>query len=92
MDVFLSEQEKDLQQIFQGQSDIKNTVQLLHEKLNELIGRQERTLSLLSSQQVCKKKKKPPGSHFYFYHIIATYLNLLSSMNMTLPEQEKNRF
>eukprot|EP00096_Caligus_rogercresseyi_P002019 TRINITY_DN1364_c0_g1_i2.p1 TRINITY_DN1364_c0_g1~~TRINITY_DN1364_c0_g1_i2.p1 ORF type:complete len:369 (-),score=126.45 TRINITY_DN1364_c0_g1_i2:1216-2322(-) len=45
---WFSDSDKELQQIFQGQSAIKDTITDLHRKMDEIIGRQERTLSLLS--------------------------------------------
>lgn len=49
---WFSDQDKELQQIFQGQSDMKNVLHELHRKMDEIIGRQERTLSLLSQVSV----------------------------------------
>ncbi len=45
---WFSDQDKELQQIFQGQSDMKDVLHDLHRKMDEIIGRQERTLSLLA--------------------------------------------
>jgi len=60
---WLGEQDKELQQIFQGQSDLKNIVQELHQKMAGSIGRQERTLSLMSAQQVLE------GMPLMFYRL-----------------------
>jgi mannose-binding lectin 1 len=42
---------RELQQIFQGQSQVFEAVKHLNRKLDEIVGRQERVLSLLSSVQ-----------------------------------------
>ena len=47
-DNWFSEQDKELQQIFQGQSAMREVLTDLHRKMDEIIGRQERTLSLIS--------------------------------------------
>ena len=47
-DNWFSEQDKELQQIYQGQSAMKEVLTDLHRKMDEIIGRQERTLSLIS--------------------------------------------
>ena len=49
---WFSDQDKELQQIFQGQSEMKNVISDLHRKMDEIIGRQERTLSMISGIQV----------------------------------------
>ena len=46
---WFSEQDKELQQIFQGQSAMKEILADLHRKMDEIVGRQERTLSLISA-------------------------------------------
>ena len=46
---WFSEQDKELQQIFQGQAAMREVLTELHRKMDEIIGRQERTLSLISS-------------------------------------------
>ena len=51
-DNWFSEQDKELQQIFQGQSAMREVLTDLHRKMDEIITRQERTLQLV--QQVCK--------------------------------------
>lgn len=51
-DNWFSDQDKELQQIFQGQSEMKNVLSDLHRKMDEIIGRQERTLSMMSGIQV----------------------------------------
>ncbi len=45
---WFSDQDKELQQIFQGQSDMKDVLHELQRKMDEIVGRQERTLSLIS--------------------------------------------
>lgn len=47
-----SENQRELRQIFSGQSQMFDVLKELHRKLDEVIGRQERTLSLLSQQPV----------------------------------------
>ena len=49
-DNWFSEQDKELQQIFQGQSAMREVLTDLHRKMDEIITRQERTLTLV--QQV----------------------------------------
>ncbi|XP_015918177.1 protein ERGIC-53 [Parasteatoda tepidariorum] len=44
-----SHQQRELQQIFQGQSSIFEILKGLHRKIDEVIGRQERALSMLSA-------------------------------------------
>ncbi|PSN52985.1 Protein ERGIC-53 [Blattella germanica] len=46
---FESDNQRELRQIFTGQSQMFETLRELHRKLDEVVGRQERTLSLLSS-------------------------------------------
>lgn len=46
-----SENQRELRQIFSGQSQLFEQVRLLSQMLDEVVGRQERTLSLLSSIQ-----------------------------------------
>ncbi|TRY68820.1 hypothetical protein TCAL_12897 [Tigriopus californicus] len=53
-DNWFSDQDKELQQIFQGQSEMKNVLSDLHRKMDEIIGRQERTLSMMSGIQWTK--------------------------------------
>lgn len=50
-DWFEEEQIRELRQIFQGQSDLRVLVQTLSKKLDEIVGRQETTISLVSSIQ-----------------------------------------
>jgi len=50
-DDFDPETSRELRQIFDGQSQIYETIRELHRKMDEIIGRQERTLSQLSQQQ-----------------------------------------
>lgn len=40
--------DKELEQIFQGQAAMREVLTDLHRKMDEIIGRQERTLSLMS--------------------------------------------
>ncbi|XP_035229914.1 protein ERGIC-53-like [Stegodyphus dumicola] len=50
-EVYESHQQRELQQIFQGQSSIFEILKALHRKIDEVIGRQERALSMLSAVQ-----------------------------------------
>ncbi|XP_021951686.1 protein ERGIC-53 [Folsomia candida] len=50
-DWFEEEQIRELRQIFQGQSELRGLVQTLSRKLDEIVGRQETTISLVSSFQ-----------------------------------------
>ena len=45
-DSWFSEQDKELQQIFQGQSEMKNHLLELTRKMDDIIRRQERTMSM----------------------------------------------
>lgn len=47
-DWFESDNQRELRQIFQGQSQMFDVLRELHRKLDEVVGRQERTLSLVS--------------------------------------------
>lgn len=44
-----TDNQRELRQIFQGQSSIFESIRELNRKLDEVVGRQERTLSLLSA-------------------------------------------
>jgi hypothetical protein len=50
-DLFESDNQRELRQIFTGQSQMFEVLRELNRKLDEVVGRQERTLSLLSSVQ-----------------------------------------
>lgn len=50
-DWYESDSQRELHQIFSGQSQITDSVKVLSQKLDEVVGRQERTLSLLSNVQ-----------------------------------------
>ncbi|OQR70180.1 protein ERGIC-53 isoform 1 [Tropilaelaps mercedesae] len=59
-----SQQNQELRQIFEGQSHMFEGVKALHRKLDELLGRQERTISLvgmLQQQQVAGVAVQPGG-------------------------------
>ena len=60
-DNWFSEQDKELQQIFQGQSAMREVLTDLHRKMDEIITRQERTLSLVS--QVGSRILNFPSNH-----------------------------
>jgi len=51
-DSWFSEQDKELQQIFQGQSEMKNHLLELTRKMDDIIRRQERTMSMIGGGQV----------------------------------------
>lgn len=48
---WMSESDKEFQQILQGQNSMKGVVTELHRKFDEIIGRQERALSILTAIQ-----------------------------------------
>jgi len=50
-DFFMDDSSKELRQIFEGQSAMNEAVRNLNRKIDEIIGRQERSLSLLSTIQ-----------------------------------------
>ncbi|KAI4467075.1 vesicular mannose-binding lectin [Holotrichia oblita] len=58
---FESDNQRELRQIFQGQSQMFEVLKDLSRKLDEVIGRQERTLSLVSSQQLAPGQAVPQG-------------------------------
>ena len=51
-DNWFTDQDKELQQIFQGQSLIKEIVTLLHKKMDEIAVKQDSSLGILGSLQV----------------------------------------
>lgn len=62
-DWFETDNQRELRQIFQGQSSMFDVLRDLNRKLDEVVGRQERTLSLLSAvQQGGGMPALPPGS------------------------------
>merc|ERR1719300_1943480 len=50
-DFFEDDNTRELKQIFQGQSSMNEVLRDLHRKMDEIIGRQERALSMLTSIQ-----------------------------------------
>lgn len=50
-DWYETDNQRELHQIFSGQSQIVDSVRVLSQKLDEVVGRQERTLGLLSNIQ-----------------------------------------
>ncbi|KAK9711045.1 Legume-like lectin family [Popillia japonica] len=58
---FESDNQRELRQIFQGQSQMFEVLKDLSRKLDEVIGRQERTLSLVSSQPLAPGQPIPQG-------------------------------
>ena len=51
-DKWVSDQDKELQQIFQGQSAIKEVLTELHRKMDDIVARQERSFLVLGTLQV----------------------------------------
>lgn len=49
-DWFETDGQRELRQIFQGQSQMFDTLRDVNKKLDEVVGRQERTMSLISQQ------------------------------------------
>ena len=47
-------QDKELQQIFQGQSAIREVLTELHRRMDDIVARQERSLQVLGAIQVSK--------------------------------------
>lgn len=64
---FESDNQRELRQIFTGQSQMFEVLRELNRKLDEVVGRQERTLSLLSSVQA--GGAQPIGMSQQFSHI-----------------------
>lgn len=63
---FESDNQRELRQIFQGQSHIFETLKNVNQKLDEVVGRQERTMSLISQQGgavVPGSVPQDPGMH-----------------------------
>lgn len=60
-DWFESDNQRELRQIFQGQNQIYEVVKELGRKIDAVVGRQERTLSLIS-QQASGVVQTPQGS------------------------------
>jgi len=50
-DLFMDDATKELKQIFEGQSAMAETVRALHNKMDQIIGRQEQSLSMLTQVQ-----------------------------------------
>lgn len=55
-----SQQQRELRQIFEGQSHMFDGLKAVHRKLDEIIGRQERTLSLVSQAGAMQMGGVPP--------------------------------
>ena len=49
---WMDESQKELQQIFQGQSAMKEVLTELHQKMDDIISRQERAFNAISAIQV----------------------------------------
>lgn len=49
-DWFETDGQRELRQIFQGQSQMYETLREVNKKIDEVVGRQERTMSLMSQQ------------------------------------------
>lgn len=80
-DWYESDSQRELNQIFSGQGQIVDSVKVLSEKLDEVVGRQERTLSLLSNVQstmavvgsMGSAQGQPHGNNF----LLIIYMHLL---------------
>ncbi|KAJ8973047.1 hypothetical protein NQ317_011327 [Molorchus minor] len=59
-DWFESDNQRELRQIFQGQNQIYEIIKELSRKLDEVVGRQERTMSLISQNGVVQSNIPPP--------------------------------
>lgn len=59
---------RELQQIYQGQSEVFNSVKHLNSKLDEIIGRQERVLSMISSLQLSSGTHANAGKLSYAFN------------------------
>lgn len=81
-DWYETDSQRELNQIFSGQSQIVDSVKVLSQKLDEVVGRQERTLSLLSNVQSTMAvigslggvQGQPNGNNLV---VVAIYTNLL---------------
>ncbi|GLV39697.1 ergic53 [Carabus blaptoides fortunei] len=62
-DWFETDNQRELRQIFQGQSSMFEVLRELNRKLDEVVGRQERTLSLLSAVQSGGAVPQLPPGH-----------------------------
>lgn len=87
-DWYESDSQRELHQIFSGQSQIVDSVKVLSQKLDEVVGRQERTLSLLSNVQstlaivgAMGGQGQPNGN------IITFYLNMFVNIIFTFVLQ-----
>ncbi|KAL3287780.1 hypothetical protein HHI36_002242 [Cryptolaemus montrouzieri] len=62
-DWFESDNQRELRQIFQGQSQIYEVIKELSRKLDEVVGRQERTMSLITQQNsgIARGQVPPPS-------------------------------
>lgn len=70
---------KELRQIFLGQSEVFEHVKVMNRKLDEIFGRQERILSLISNIQTGGTQGLPPGQgktilNYSFNHLIIKYI------------------
>lgn len=70
---FETENQRELRQIFSGQSQMFDALRELHKKLDEVVGRQERTLSLIS--QIGQGGKSLDYYYWIIIYIKATYIN-----------------
>ncbi|VVC36955.1 Concanavalin A-like lectin/glucanase domain,Legume-like lectin [Cinara cedri] len=62
-DWYETDNQRELHQIFSGQSQIVESVKILNQKLDEIVGRQERTLGLLSNVQSTMAVLSSVGGH-----------------------------
>ena len=101
-DNWFSEQDKELQQIYQGQSAMKEVLTDLHRKMDEIIGRQERTLSLISQVLHISKIIFYDFGFHYFVHcfreehrrpqVVATSLQFSRSVWILFVEMRSMQF
>jgi mannose-binding lectin 1 len=81
-DWYETDSQRELHQIFSGQSQIVDSVKVLSQKLDEVVGRQERTLGLLSNVQSTLSvvgtlggTQGQPNGNIVFLLIIYLYLS-----------------
>lgn len=81
-DLYESDGQRELNQIFSGQSHIMDSVKILSQKLDEVVGRQERSLSLLSNIQstitvlgTISGVEQPPNGIIYKY--LYLFINII---------------
>jgi mannose-binding lectin 1 len=73
---FESDNQRELRQIFTGQSQMFELMRELNRKLDEVVGRQERTLSLLSSVQAGTVPSAGMSQQFSYFTNYGPYVPL----------------